>query len=273
MRAALSAAIEQRRLITAERELLEQTLRGSVQALSDTLALANPAVFGVATRVKRLAAQLAVKMGMSQVWQLEIAAMVCQLGAVTIPAGVFERRARNDSLTATEREMFDRVPVVSEGLIAHIPRLDEVREIVRYSRASFDATGPLPLTGARIPLGARILCAAFDFEERQAAGDSAKTALDALRSRSASYDRAVLEGLAAVCALGDDPTLDLPVAALRQGMIVACDIRTKGGTLLVSRGHEVTPGLLARLENIGPDLASKTVRVNAPRRIAVAAIA
>ena len=265
MGAALAAASEQHRLIIAERELLEQTLRGSVQALSDTLALANPAVFGVATRVKRLASRLAVAMGVKKLWQLEIAAMVCQLGAVSIPSTVFERRARNENLTASELEMLDKVPLVTERLIAHIPRLEEVREIVRYSRVAFDAKGPLPLTGARIPIGARILRAALDFEERLAAGDSLALALDWLRSRSLTYDHETLEALAVVCESGEEPVQELPIAALRQGMIVACEIRTKGGLLLVARGHEVTAGLLARLENFGPDLATKTVRVDVPR--------
>ena len=49
----LMACVEQHRLITSERVLLEQTLRGSVKALTEVLALANPAAFGRATRVRR----------------------------------------------------------------------------------------------------------------------------------------------------------------------------------------------------------------------------
>src|SRR5919204_6882078 len=45
------AALAQHRLITAERVLLEQTLRGSVNALVEVLALASPAAFGRAGRV------------------------------------------------------------------------------------------------------------------------------------------------------------------------------------------------------------------------------
>ena len=42
MMGALEAAVEQHRLITSERVLLEQTLHGSIKALTDILALANP---------------------------------------------------------------------------------------------------------------------------------------------------------------------------------------------------------------------------------------
>lgn len=46
------AALAQHRLITAERVLLEQTLRGSVNALVEMLSLASPAAFGRAGRVR-----------------------------------------------------------------------------------------------------------------------------------------------------------------------------------------------------------------------------
>jgi DNA-binding NtrC family response regulator len=42
---ALNSALEQHRLITAERELLEQTLRSSVGVLSEILSLVNPLGF------------------------------------------------------------------------------------------------------------------------------------------------------------------------------------------------------------------------------------
>ncbi|MFM9458667.1 hypothetical protein ACKI1W_47580, partial [Streptomyces europaeiscabiei] len=50
--AACLAGVEQHRLKTAERVLLEHTLKGSVNALSDVLALANPAAFGRSSSVR-----------------------------------------------------------------------------------------------------------------------------------------------------------------------------------------------------------------------------
>jgi len=265
MTTALAAAKSQYRLVMAERELLEQTLRGSIQALMDTLALANPEVFGIATRVRRLSSRLATLLGVAPLWQLEIAAMVCELGAVNIPASVFDRRTRNERLSDTEQRMLDTLPIVSEGLIAQIPRLETVRELVRYSRTDFNAIGPLPLTGERIPIAARVLRVAIEFEERVGAGDSRLSALNRLRGKPGRYDRTALDALATLCETDGEATVEVPIPRLRQGMIVASDIRTKHGTLLVARGHEVTAGLLSRLENFGADLASSSVRVDAPR--------
>jgi response regulator RpfG family c-di-GMP phosphodiesterase len=266
MATALAAATTQHRLVVAERELLEQTLRGSIQALTDTLALANPEVFGIATRVRRLTSRLAALLDLAPRWQLEIAAMVCELGAVNVPASVFDRRNRAGDLSDADRRMLEAVPVVSEGLIAQIPRLEGVREIVRYSRTDFNATGPLPLTGEKIPHAARVLRVAIEFEERLAAGDSRLSVLNRLRGEEERYDRAALDALANLCEMDGESTAELPIPQLRHGMIIASDIRTKRGTLLVARGHEVTAGLLSRLENFGADLASNSVLVDAPRR-------
>src|ERR1700735_5369190 len=45
---ALEAGLEQYRLVNAERQLLEQTLRGSVEVLSEILSLSNQEAFGQA---------------------------------------------------------------------------------------------------------------------------------------------------------------------------------------------------------------------------------
>ncbi|MCG8587939.1 MAG: response regulator, partial [Proteobacteria bacterium] len=62
------AAIEQHRLLTAEKVLLEQTLHGSVQMLTDVLAMADPAAFGRATRLKQLAGDLSDALGLDARW-------------------------------------------------------------------------------------------------------------------------------------------------------------------------------------------------------------
>ena len=77
---ALGAALAQYRLVTSERDLLQNTLRGSVRVLIDVLALVNPAAFGRAQRVRRLARRLIAEIKLPSDWQLEIAVMLSQLG-------------------------------------------------------------------------------------------------------------------------------------------------------------------------------------------------
>lgn len=88
---ALEAGLAQYRLVTAERELLEKTLHGSLRAMVDILALANPSAFSRAMRLRHYASQMAKNLGVPDAWQIEVAAMLSQVGCVTLPAEVLEK--------------------------------------------------------------------------------------------------------------------------------------------------------------------------------------
>ena len=45
------------------------------------------------------------------------------------------------------------------------------------------------------------------------------------------------------------------------GMIILDDVRTDVGTLLVSRGYEVSPSFVDRVRNYSPRLLEKRVRI------------
>ena len=80
---ALKACVEQHRLVTAERVLLEETLRGSVKMLTEVLSLVSPTAFGRAARLQQRVAAIAAQMGIRDRWHIEVAAMVSQIGPVT----------------------------------------------------------------------------------------------------------------------------------------------------------------------------------------------
>jgi DNA-binding NtrC family response regulator len=64
---ALNAGLEQHRLIRAEKDLLSETLNGSVRVLTDVLELANPTVYGRASRVCQIAITIGKKSHFSSV--------------------------------------------------------------------------------------------------------------------------------------------------------------------------------------------------------------
>ena len=101
--ATCDAALEQHRLRTAEKVLLEQTLKGSVGALSDVLALANPAAFGRSASVRKYAQRLASALEVEDMWEVEVAAMLAQLGAVTLPPETAEKVYSGAKLTTREQ--------------------------------------------------------------------------------------------------------------------------------------------------------------------------
>ena len=165
------------RLLIAEQELLELTLRGALEALCDTFAMVSPTMFGAALRVKRLSRDIAARVDGVELWQVEVAAMLCDLGAMSLPA---------------EREPLARVTAISDQLLATIPRLDAVREIVRHCRSDRRMVYP-------IPRAAHVMRVALDFDDLETAGLTSRDAIARMRGAVELYEPDVLDALG--CAL------------------------------------------------------------------------
>jgi response regulator RpfG family c-di-GMP phosphodiesterase len=247
---ALTAALEQHRLITAEKELLSKTLSGSVKLLTEVLGLVNPTAFGRASRVHAIVKQLCEAMGVEKSWQIEIAAMLSQIGCVSIPHEILEKIYRREGLSQAETHAFRSHPEVARGLLARIPRLEEVAELVAHQDYRI---GDMPKEGQSlppdgIPLGSRILKVALDWDTLISGGADKELALATMNDRSAWYDSDALVALRKI--LGEPEVRvvrRVQVHDLIDGAILVDDVRSLRRTLLCARGHEVTPSLRARL--------------------------
>lgn len=254
----LNAAVIHHQLITAERKLLEGTLRGSIKVLTEILALADPKSFGNAERVRNNMRQLAHALGVKDIWQLEIAAMLANIGFVTIPPEVVIKAQAGYPLTAREKEMFQRIPAIGGGLLAQIPRMEEVSRILIYQTKCFDGSGTPDdrVAGTAIPLGARMLRILYDLADLESRGKSRAAALDILRGRKGWYDPQILQvvgsPLHAATLAHTAPakrSVALPFAQLRIGQILTADIETCDGILIVVAGNRITAALHERLRN------------------------
>lgn len=266
---ALAAGVEQYRLVRAERELLEKTLAGSVKLLTDTLSLVSPAAFGRAVRVQRLMRRLAERLGVSARWEFELAALLSQVGCVSLPAEVVDNLHDGRPLSPDERRMFEAHPQIGRELIANIPRLEGVAEIIAYQEKRYDGQGPPrdDRAGQALPLGARALHVALDFDTLTSSGKSTGEALLSMQApdQAGAYDPALLSALAAALELEvryepRSVTLD----QLAGGMILADEVKSDRGQLLVAKGQEVTTTLRLRLRNF-----ARTGRIREPLQVLV----
>ncbi len=247
--AACLAALEQHRLRTAERVLLEQTLKGSVNALASVLALANPAAFGRSARVREYMADIAKELAIAEAWELEVSALLIHIGAVTLPPQTAEKLYAGADLTPGERAMVERVPAATRRILENIPRLEGVIEILDNYQRPYGQLG----AGRSLPLGSRLLRIALDYDALEALGPSSSITLATMRGRGQVYDPDLLDAFARV--VGDDDrrrvVLELPLAHLRAGMMLAGDVRSSAGALLIARGFTATDHLIERLRNLG----------------------
>lgn len=248
----IEAGLEQYRLVTAERELLTKTLAASVKLLTEVLGLVNPTAFGRASRVRQLVQQLCAELDVEPSWPVEVAAMLSQIGCITVPDKILAKVFRGDELAAPEREIYQQHPRIAYDLLVHIPRLEHVAEIVGYQDKLYNGQGfPIDYrSGDDIPLGSRILKVALDWDMLLRPEVSEDLAMANLLDRPGWYDPNVLRALQRVLKI--DATyvaVTMRVNDLVDGMILAEDVRSMAHTLLCARGQEVTPAIRLRLRN------------------------
>ena len=249
----IGSAVELNRLVTVERELLSTTLRRTVEALTTTLSLAQPLAFARAVRMARVVSELAQVLELDDPWEVEVTAMLAQLGAVTLPSTVLEKLDAGRPLDEDEREMAVRVPAISRDLVAAIPRLETVAAAIGWQTARYDGrgSGPGVPAGEDLPLAARMLRLTTDFETGLSQRAALQDTINALRADAGAYDPRLLEALIdchEVTEL-DAPPREIRVHELEEGMVVFDDILTTEGVLLIGRGTVVTDSLIQRLEN------------------------
>jgi CheY-like chemotaxis protein len=243
---ALAAAVEQHRLITSERVLLEQTLRGAIRALADVLALTSPVAFGTAKRIEGLAASIAREVAYPTAWQVEVAAVLSQLGAVTLPHELLEKLRVGGALDAHEQEMLARAPAAAEKLVSGIPRLEPVLQMMAAV-----AGAARRIESPEVARGAAILRLAVAFDRLDTRGVSAAEVIDRLRAQEPKHDAELLDALTRL-RCGADEIHRMPLRSLAPGMVLSEDLLLASGALLVPRGYEVTVSFVERIKNFAP---------------------
>lgn len=264
LKAAVEAGVIQHRLINAERSILKETLLGCIKALIDVLAIANPVAFGRANRVKRLAVEFANALQCTDFWQLETAALLSQIGYLSLPPQLLDKLYYGEPLNEAEKSLADGVPDVAFRLLENIPRLDPVIQILAALRWSEEALARLG--DGTIGLGARILGLVLEYDVLNTQGHSVDVAVQTLRSRAPRYTQELIEQFAGHVGAGSGKSeaRQMPLKAVQPGMVIAQDVRTHLGTLIVPRGFEVTNLFIERCQNFGPELLDEVVRVVVP---------
>lgn len=264
----LNAAVAQYRLITAERDLLEQTLQSAIQVLAELIGLNNPIAYERTVRAAEIMTRLAKRIGGLPVWQWKAAGMLSQIGWVALSPELLERLYLDKPLSATEEKAVHEHPLAGARLVATIPRLEQVAAMVANQARHYDGSGPgTPgLAGEEIPLGARALKLILDLDmERVVKRMTLLAAIAVLRQRVGWYDPNLLEILElAVTGERKGRIETLPLGKLTAVMTLMEDILTKDGRLIIRRNTMLTMALLERL-----NLFHHTVGIKEPISVLV----
>ncbi len=264
LKVAVDAAVMQHRLLNAEQRILQETVLGCINALTDVLALASPVAFGRASGVKRVAAEFAAKLECGEFWQLEAAAMLSQIGYLSLPVEVVEKLYYGENLTADEQKLADDVAKVAIRLLEHIPRLDPVLQIL--TALNWPDEQLARLGDGTIGLATRVLSMTLHYDALISRGHAVGLAVQTLRTRANRYGTALIEQFAQHVGAteGAQKICELPLRSLQPGMTLLEDLRTSNGTLLVPRGFEVTQTFLERIRNYDATFLGEKVKALVP---------
>lgn len=250
--AGVNAALEQHRLIIAERELLEKTLHSAVEVLTEVLGLVSSLAHSRASRVQQYAEQIAAHLGVEDRWQIRIAAMLAQIGCVSLPGDTLGRLATGEELSEAEQRMVDSHPEVAGRLLAGIPRLEDVAEMVANQTRQPDMdTLPGRLDDWDLPVvGSQILRAAAEFDALVIGGTAPREAAACLGDSSRGFPPAIIAAVEniRVAEVETEPRA-LSVADLRISMVLDQDVCSQTGLRLMQKGQPVTQTILVRLRS------------------------
>ena len=247
---ALALAQRQHRLITAERELLDKTLMGSVKVLAELLSLSNPTAFSRGYRIKNIVVELAQLLEQGHIWKYEIAALMSQIGCITLPIDILHKKNANISLTREETEMYRSHPQAGASLLADIPRLESVAVMIALQMLRYDAYTDETSTDEEGVIGAQILKIALDYDLLLFQGKNSNDALHELSSDTGEYNPNILKLLGNVKSQDKHASIvSLRIQDISIGMIAEENILAKNGILLAPKGQEITWPVLQGLLN------------------------
>jgi hypothetical protein len=250
-------------LITAEKQLLEQTLSSSIQVLTEVLSLVNPAAFSRAERARRYIHHIVTVMNLGNPWQYEVAAMMSQLGCVTLPPETIDAVYKGEKLMPDEQVQYDAHPSVAYGLLSKIPRLEPIAWMIEHQDRPVLKDDNAE---TEVRTGAEILRLILAYERLIHKGTSRTEAVHLLARQNAHFSPKFFEALVTLDPNADEGIIRrCSIEDLAPGMIIQDEVRTADGGLLVSKGQEVTSTVIFKLKNFQARRAiAGTVSVSMP---------
>jgi DNA-binding NarL/FixJ family response regulator len=242
--AALEAAAEQHQLRNLEKELLEQTLTGTVRLLSEVLMLVAPGIFTRNQRIQSYVLFLAQRLGRNDGWRFELAACLNMIGCVGLPEDTFNRALAGAALDEQQARAFAEHPLTAHRLLKKIPRFEDIAEMLRLQS---DAPGNAAVS-PDVDLGARMLRVARAVEQLVSQGVSEPEAVKKLLvdARATEVELLKLLGEFRSVALASE-VKELRVAQMTAQMVLEDDVTTKTGVVVVPGKKQLTQLLLERL--------------------------
>ncbi|MDQ4424695.1 MAG: response regulator [Thalassolituus sp.] len=236
---------------------------GHVLRLASSLgALREPGAAAAAELRSSMAESLAEALGFadSDVREIRDAALLADLGNIGLPDELLNKPLVD--FDGADMQQYAQVPVLAEAALMGIPGMRHSAAMLRSQFERFDGSGyPDHLSGSSIPAGARIISIVRDYTDLirgRFTGEEIKPQLakaELVRQSNMRYDPAILNIFCEDCGAFDtanlaDDACYLGTDELEAGMVLAQDLYSEKGMILLRKGHVLTSELINRLSHL-----------------------
>lgn len=235
---------------------LEKNYHESLRMLCALVEMRNRALGSHSKRVAAMAQAVLkhLEMPPEAIVNAEIAALLHDIGKLPMPDHILGKL--EEQLGPHERELVQRHPALGQACLWPIERLRGVGTIIRAHHERFDGTGyPDKLKGVAIPFEARVIAVVNDFDRishaptASAAGARSAAVAFIVQNKGLRYDPNVVDVfLDWLKHLKSDEkpskAVPVPLWKLKPDMVVARDVFTQEGILVLSCGTRLTQTLI-----------------------------
>jgi response regulator RpfG family c-di-GMP phosphodiesterase len=260
-------------------EELKKNFLTSIKVFSNLIEMRGNNLAGHSRRVADWSRKLALRMGLSKqdAHEVFIAGLLHNIGKIG-----FSDELLSLPVAALKGEMltqYRNYPGIGESTLMPLEEMRGTARLIRSHQEHYDGQGyPDKLAGHGIPIGARILAVVSDYDnlqigvfvQRKITADEALSLI--MHGSGQRYDPEVVKTFVEVirgpAAVEQEPLLSLSVSQLRPGMIVAKDLISKSGFLLLAAEHRLSERLILQLAEFEKAARDRlTVHVSAEKPV------
>ncbi|MER2504843.1 MAG: HD domain-containing phosphohydrolase [Azonexus sp.] len=261
---ALNLSLEEKvQARTQELALANEKLKGSfitsVKVFSNLIELREGNLAGHSRRVADLARKIANKLGMTprEAQDVFLAGLMHDIGKIGLSDDVLAKAVTQ--MTGEDLGAYRKHPAKGEQALMALDELRGAAKIIRGHHERFDGEGyPDALAGFAISLGARVLAVANDYDglqigivaPRRLSPEDARKMIASGRGKR--YDPTVVDAFLAVLG-GAEPEgtseTAVPVANLKPGMVLARDLMTREGVMLLAADYRLDANLIRQIRD------------------------
>lgn len=249
---------KERESVLAANEKLKNNFITSIKVFSSLIEMRGGNLSGHARRVADLARKIAQRMNLSgaDVQSVFIAGLLLDIGKMGFSDELLTKPLQ--AMVGDELGVFRKHSIRAEQLLMPLADLRDTAKILRSQSERYDGQGfPDGLSGLSIPLGARILALASDYDNLQIGAllrrrlrpDEAKATI--FENEGKRYDPIVVDAFRYVIgeALIEKTAGEYVVnaARLEPGMVLSRDLFSRDGLLLLSSDHILDEKLIQQI--------------------------